>query len=83
MIKRDREPGGGGRKPKRRRDVTCDEDQRGYRVVDDQRGAIRGRDLSRTPWVYVCVRISAAINSRVIDGAISGATRGRILGVCR
>lgn len=26
---------------------------------------------------------SAAINSRVIDGAISGATRGRILGVCR
>ena len=83
MIKRDREPGGGGRKPKRRRDVTCDEDQRGYRVVDDQRGAIRGRDLSRTPWVYVCVRVSAAINSRVIDGAISGATRGRILGVCR
>ena len=55
MIKRDREPGGGGRKPKRRRDVTCDEDQRGYRVVDDQRGAIRGRDLSRTPCVCVCV----------------------------
>lgn len=81
MIKRDREPGGGGRKAKRRRDVTCDEDQRGYRVVDDQRGAIRGRDLSRTP--CVCVRVSAAINSRVIDGAISGATRGRILGVCR
>ena len=85
MIKRDREPGGGGRKPKRRRDVTCDEDQRGYRVVDDQRGAIRGRDLSRIPCVCVCVcvRVSAAINSRVIDGAISGATRGRILGVCR
>lgn len=33
--------------------------------------------------VCVCVRVSAAINSRVIDGAISGATRGRILGVCR
>lgn len=40
------------------------------------------RDLSRPMKnSYVCN--SAAINSRVIDGAISGATRGRILGVCR
>lgn len=46
--------------------------------------AIRGRDLSRPMRTPVALlRVSAAINSRVIDGAISGATRGRILGVCR
>lgn len=46
--------------------------------------AIRGRDLSRPMRTPVALlRVSAAINSHVIDGATSGATRGRILGVCR
>lgn len=39
------------------------------------------RDLSRP--MENSYGPSVAINSRVIDGAISGATRGRILGVCR
>lgn len=83
MIKRDREPGG-GRKPKRRREVTYDEDRRGYRAVDDHVALARdSRFIAANGELLWPFCNSAAINSRVIDGAISGATRGRILGVCR
>lgn len=61
--------------------MTYDEDQRApvVGVVEDRACPEFPCDLSASENILVLFRVSAAINSRVIDGAISGATRGRIL----
>lgn len=63
--------------------MTHDEDQRAS--VSSAIALVRIRPAiyrpAKTPGPVF--RIAVAINSRVIDGAISGATRGRVLAVRR
>lgn len=62
--------------------MTDDEDQRGSVSSTIVLVRIRVRFIERRKLVAL-FRRAWAINSLVIDGAISGAMRGRILAACR